>query len=284
MATEIELVATSLNEIKASDAEVSFEFWFARDLMSVLDYSTWESFSKVVGKAQESCRVAGVSEDNHFRQATKKVRIGSTATRNIEDVMLSRFACYLVAQNGDPSKRPVAIAQAYFAAQTQRVEELEERAENLQRLEARDQLKVTEKQLSESFAAHGISDPKSYGIIRSKGDRAFFGGNTTKQMKEAYGVASSKPLGDFLPTITLAAKTLINEMSKLNIDKSNIQGESAISVEHVANSTSVRNMLGERGIRPENLPAEEDINRVERRHAREQGKLRNSRLPSELES
>ena len=283
MSNKTGAIASELDVIKEANQDSSIEFWYARDLMPVLGYANWESFSKVVAKAQHSCIAAGISEDNHFRQATKMVKIGSKATRPIEDIMLSRFASYLVAQNGDPSKRQIAVAQAYFAVQTRRAEELDRQIDTIQRLEARDQLRASEKSLSESFSTHGISDGKSYGIIRSKGDRAFFGGNTTNQMKEQFGISNSRPLGDFLPTITLAAKTLINEMSKLNIDRENIQGEGPITNEHVANSKSVRGMLGERGIKPEDLPAEEDINKVERRHRKEQGKLYNTRLPEVAE-
>lgn len=279
MSNETAQIASSLDSIKQSDEEAAIEFWYARELMIALGYNNWESFAKVVKKAQQACETAGIAEDNHFRQATKMVPIGSSAVRSIDDVMLSRFACYLVAQNGDPRKTQIAVAQAYFALQTRRAELLDEQIEKLQRLEARDQLRQSEKALSESFSTHGISDSKSYGIIRSKGDEAFFGGFTTQRMKDKFGITSTRPLADFLPTITLAAKTLATEMSKLNIERSDIRGESAITVEHVANNKSVRNMLGERGIKPEELSAEEDINKVARKHDREQGELHNSKLP-----
>jgi len=279
MSNETAQIASSLDGIKQSDEESAIEFWYARDLMAALGYNNWESFANVVKKAQTACQTAGIPEDNHFRQATKMVSIGSSAMRPIEDVMLSRFACYLVAQNGDPRKTQIAVAQAYFALQTRRAELLDEQIEKLQRLEARDQLRQSEKALSESFATHGIEDSKSYGIIRSKGDQAFFGGFTTQRMKDKFGITSTRPLADFLPTITLAAKTLATEMSKLNIERSDIHGESAITVEHVANNKSVRNMLGERGIKPEELPAEEDISKVARKHVKEQGQLHNSKLP-----
>lgn len=245
-ASELAAVADGLDSIRKADDETEFEFWFARDLMPALGYSNWESFAKVVEKAQESCRLAGIPEDNHFRQATKMVSIGSGANRSIENIMLSRFASYLVAQNGDSKKAQVAVAQAYFAVQTRKMELIEEHIRTVERLEYREQLRLSEKVLSEVFAGHGIKG-ESFGIIRSKGDRAFFGGQTTQQMKDRYGISKSRPLGDFLPSLTLSAKTLINEMSKFNIDRDALQGKTAVTREHVSNSTSVREMLGKRG-------------------------------------
>lgn len=278
-ASELATVADGLDGIRKADEDTEFEFWLARDLMTALGYASWESFAKVVQKAQESCRLAGLAEDNHFRQATKMVQIGSGAARSVEDVMLSRFACYLVAQNGDSKKTQVAVAQAYFAVQTRKMELIEEHIRTVERLEYREQLRLSEKALSDVFAGHGIKG-SSFGIIRSKGDAAFFGGKSTQQMKDRYGISSSRPLGDFLPSLTLSAKTLINEMSRYNIDRSALHGDAAITKEHVSNSTSVRDMLGKRGIKPEDLPAEEDIAKVERKYHKSQSSLKASGLPA----
>ncbi|MFD1845329.1 DNA damage-inducible protein D [Arthrobacter flavus] len=278
-ASELSTVSDDLDSIRRSDEETEYEFWFARDLMPALGYTNWESFAKVVEKAQESCRLAGLPEDNHFRQATKMVAIGSGASRPIEDIMLSRFASYLVAQNGDSKKTQVAVAQAYFAVQTRKMELIEDHIRTVERLEYREQLRLSEKALSDVFAGHGIKG-EAFGIIRSKGDRAFFGGQTTQQMKTRYGISKSRPLGDFLPSLTLSAKTLINEMSKYNIDRESLQGESAVTKEHVNNSTTVRDMLGQRGITPEDLPAEEDITKIERKHKQAQDNLKKSSLPA----
>lgn len=278
-AADVSVIADGLDAIRKANDEAEFEFWFARELMSALGYSNWESFTKVVEKAQASCGLAGIPEENHFRQATKMVPIGSGAQRTVEDVMLSRFACYLVAQNGDTKKTQVAVAQAYFAVQARKMEVIEEHIRTVERLEYREQLRLSEKALSEVFAGHGIKGA-SFGIIRSKGDTAFFGGKSTQQMKERYGISSSRPLGDFLPSLALSAKTLINEMSRHNIDRSALSGDSAITREHVGNSTSVREMLGTRGIRPEDLAPEEDIAKVERKYNKSQSNLKSSTLPA----
>ncbi|WP_219717592.1 DNA damage-inducible protein D [Zhihengliuella halotolerans] len=271
-----------MDEVRKAGQEDEHEFWFARDLMLVLGYKNWESFARVVIKAQEACATAGLSEDNHFRQATKKVRLGSSASREVEDVMLSRFACYLVAQNGDPKKQQIAMAQAYFAVQTRKSELIEERYRSIERLEHREQLKVSEKALSDVFSSHGV-DGKGYAIIRSKGDQAFFGGHTTQMMKDKYGIQKSRPLGDFLSPLALSAKTLVNEMSRHNISRSELHGAGPLAAEHVSNSESVRSMLQERGIKPEDLPAEEDIRKVQRRVSRDHDALPSRQLPETTE-
>lgn len=256
------------------------EFWFARDLQEVLGYSRWEAFVSVIGKAIESCRNVSISEEDHFRQVTKKVPLGSGAHRDIEDFMLSRYACYLVAQNGDPKKSAIAYAQSYFALQTRKQELIEERMRETERLETREQLKTSEKALSAVFVEHGLDGPQ-IARVRSVGDKAFFGGRTTQQMKDLYGIVSSRPLADFLPSLTISAKNLINEMSRVNIEREGHRGEVAISREHVDNSTSVRNMLAGRGIKPEELAAEEDITKVERRMRKGERELPKMVLPTE---
>ena len=278
--SEVAEVSQDLEDIRKSNGQDDHEFWFARELMSVLGYNTWESFAKVVRKAQESCINSGLPEDNHFRQATKKVELGSGATRDVEDVMLSRFACYRVAQNGDPKKPQIAISQAYFAVQTRRAELVEQHYRSLERLEQRENLKASEKLLSGALASHGV-DGKGFGIIRSKGDKAFFGGNTTADMKALYGITQSRALGDYLSPVVMSAKTLINEMTRHNVSQDNLQGEARIGREHVTNSKAVRETLTGRGIHPEDQPAEEDIKKVERRLNREIGTVRTKQLPEQ---
>jgi len=277
---EVTEVSSSLEEIRKTNGQEDHEFWLARELMSVLGYKTWESFAKVVGKAQEACINSGVAEDNHFRQATKMVPVGSGATREVDDVMLSRFACYLIAQNGDPKKPQIAISQAYFAAQTRRAELVEQHYRSIERIEQRENLKASEKLLSGALASHGV-DGKGYGIIRSRGDEAFFGGRTTAAMKDLYGIIQTRALGDYLSPVLMSAKTLINEMTKHNVTHSNIQGHRLISSEHVTNSEAVRETLTGRGIIPEDQPAEEDIKKVERRLNKEIGKVRTRELPAQ---
>lgn len=252
--------------------EDSVEFWFARDLMSHFEYSSWESFEKVIHKAALNAKAVDVAEDDHFRQVTKMVHIGSGATREVTDYMVTRYGAYLVALNADSSKKNVAYLKNYFVVQARKQELIEKRVQDAERLESRNQLKATEKALSGLFHERGLDGPQM-AKVRAKGDQALFGGHTTQQMKDKYGIAKSRPLSDFLPSVTIAAKSLINEMTKLNVEANNTQGETAITSEHVQNSTSVRDMLGSRGIKPEQLPADEDINKVERRLAQEERKL-----------
>ncbi|MDR3221981.1 MAG: DNA damage-inducible protein D [Candidatus Accumulibacter sp.] len=242
----------------------NIEFWFARELMEPLGYGRWENFQSVVERAIESCKSTSYNPDDHFRSVTKMVRVGSGADRPIEDFMLTRYACYLVAQNGDPRKQPIAFAQSYFAVQTRKQELIEDRIRLQARLDVRERLRESEKTLSRNIYERGVDDA-GFGRIRAKGDAALFGGNTTQMMKERYGIVQTRPLADFLPTLTIAAKNLATEISNHNVMQDNLQGEHAITREHVQNNQSVRDMLGQRGIKPEQLPVEEDIKKLERR-------------------
>ena len=255
------------------------EFWYARDLKEKLGYTKWQNFVEVIIKAKAACTNSNVPVENHFTDVSKMVSIGSGAERPVEDVMLTRYACYLIAQNGNPRKEAIAFAQTYFAVQTRKQELIEERFRLQERLQARQKLTESETELSRNIYERGVDD-QGFGRIRSKGDAALFGGNTTAQMKNKLAMPSNRPLADFLPTVTIAAKNLATEITNHNVRQNDLQGEPSITGEHIQNNTSVRNMLGERGIKPEELPPEEDIKKLERRVKSAEKKLiKGSELP-----
>jgi DNA-damage-inducible protein D len=239
--------------------DTSIEFCYARELMLVLGYDRWENFANVVDKAKNACNNSKIDEENHFREVTKMVKIGSGAARPIPDMMLTRYACYLIAQNGDSRKDAIAFAQTYFALQTRKQELLEERIALQSRLDARQKLRESETELSKNIYERGV-DEQGFGRIRSKGDTALFGGKNTQAMKKQLSIPDSRPLADFLPTVTIAAKNLATEITNHNVKQHNMQGEHDITHEHVQNNRGVRDMLGKRGIKPEELAAEEDLN------------------------
>jgi DNA-damage-inducible protein D len=261
---------TATFEGHAQQTETGVEYWLARDLQQLLGYSKWENFQSVIAKAKTACEVSGHAVENHFPDVRKMVKIGSGTEREIEDIMLTRYACYLIAQNGDPRKQEIAFAQTYFAVQTRRAELIEQRLLEAERVSARKKLTVTEKELS-SVIFEQTGGNQDFALIRSKGDNALFG-KSTLAMKAQWRVPDSRPLADFAPTIILKAKDFATEITIHNARAHQMRSEPEISQEHVTNNKAVRDTLLNRGIRPESLPPAEDVKKVERRLTSEEKK------------
>lgn len=266
-----EVIQELYNDFEAAAAELEgVECWSARELQTLLGYSKWENFSKVIDKAKTACDKAGQQISDHFPDVKKMVNLGSGSEREINDMLLTRYACYLIAQNGDPRKEQIAFAQTYFAIQTRKTELIEQRLLEIERIKARTKLQETEKHLSGVLYERGI-DNKGFATIRSKGDQALFRLNTA-QMKRKMGVPVSSPIADFLPTISIKAKDFAAEMTNVNVQQKDLYGEGQISKEHIENNKAVRQIMIQRGIIPENLPPAENVKKVERRLASEEKK------------
>ena len=280
MKTETVLSLTPAFEGHAQQTDSSIEYWLARDLQHLLGYTEWRNFLAVISKAKTACEVSGHRITDHFVDVNKMVDLGSGSQRDVEDMMLTRYACYLIAQNGDPKKEEIAFAQTYFAIQTRRAELIEQKLLESERVTARKKLTETEKELS-SVIFEQTGGNQDFALIRSKGDHALFG-KSTQAMKAQWKVPDSRPLADFAPTIILKAKDFAAEITIYNAREHNMATERAISVEHITNNDAVRRTLLERGIRPESLPPAEDVKKVERRLASDEKKsLKN---PDSLDS
>ncbi len=248
------------------------ECWSARELQKILGYTEWRNFIKVIDKAKDAAANAGEKLSDHFVDVNKMVEVGSSAKRELDDIALTRYACYLIAQNGDAAKQAIAFAQTYFAVQTRKQEIIEQRLLDIARVAAREKLSKTEKKLSGIIYERGV-DEKGFAIIRSKGDAALFGGFGTNDMKRKLGVPANRPLADFLPTLTIKAKDFATELTSHNVIEKDLKGDTAISNEHVDNNSAVRKMLKERGVQPEKLLAAEDVKKLQRKLKTEEKKL-----------
>lgn len=279
---QLKLLAQTLDDIRHQNGN---EYWYARDLWQLLGYARWSNFLPAVERAKESCRTSGFVVEDHFLGVQKMVDLGSGSQREIDDYKLTRYACYLIAQNGDPRIPEIAFSQMYFAMQTRKQEVLEKNIEEIERLISRQKLVETEREFAKTIYERGV-DSRGIGEIKSAGDTALFGGHNTLKMKQRLGLKNSrKPLADVLPTVTLKAKDLATEMTTVNTKKKELHGTRPIKFEHIKNNANVRKALVDTDIYPEELPAAEDVKKIESRHRKQKKELAVSakkNLPSSL--
>ncbi len=269
--------AELINDLLIKFENACFEYngiecWSARELQIILGYAQWRNFENAIGKAKMSCESSGNAVSDHFAEVGKMIDLGKGAQRELTDYALTRYACYLIAQNGDSTKNEIAFAQTYFAVQTRKQEIIEQRLLDIARVTAREKLSKSEKKLSGIIYERGVDD-KGFAFIRSQGDKALFGGFTTQDMKRKLQVPDTRPLADFLPTLTIKAKDFATELTSHNVVEKDLKGQNQISNEHIDNNKAVRKILHERGVKPENLPALDDVKKVQRKLESEDKKI-----------
>ena len=271
----IEIVQKSFEEIKITD-ETWFEFWSARDLMKWLWYKKWQTFEKVIEKAEVACNNSLIESKNHFTDASKMVWLGSWSNRNIKDYFLTRYACYLIAQNWDSRKIEISLAQTYFASQTRKLELAEQEIENNKRLEARKKLAKSEKQIEDTIYSRWIKLPVEFATFKNKKIEALYN-ISIKQLKAKRWIPENRALADFDSEVELKAKDFIYAMTDHNIKEKNIIWKQNLNEELVSNAKETRNTMLKRWIVPEELRAQEDLKLIEKRRIQEVRKLENNK-------
>jgi DNA-damage-inducible protein D len=261
-------VQQNLEDIKKV-APDGFEYWSARDLKDVLGYKEWRKFSEVIEKAKLSCKISDKNPLEHFVGADKLSLTANGGRRNIEDILLTRLACYLITLNGDPRKTEIALSQLYFANQTRKQELLEQREYENKRLESRKKLKNTESKIESTLYERGMKLPVEFATFKNRHIESLYGGMTTQDLKRRKNIPQGRALADFDTDVELKAKDFALAMTDHNIKEKNLRNKYDMTEEVVKNSKATRQTLLSRGIRPENLKAEEDLKMIESRRKKE---------------
>lgn len=257
--------------------EYGQEFWYGRELAEILEYTKWGNFKRVVEKAKEACKNSDINVLDHFAGVGKMVELGSGATREVDDIMLSRYACYIIVQNADARKKVVALGQTYFAVQTRKqelVEDFEQLTEDRKRLAIRNELIEHNKSLAEAARMAGIEEPRDYAIFQNRGYQGLYGGLGVKEIKERKGLKKSHKILDYMGSTELAANLFRATQTDEKIRRENIIGKHKANEAHYQVGVKVRKTIKELGgTMPEDLPTpEKSVKAIERE---EKKKLKN---------